>query len=190
MWPSQNIWTLQILQLPQNYNTIHINILELILTIQFRISFVFVYHPVVHKCGHLRAPNYRIFSMLHIIYKVSWIPTFLFNDGQLGPSASLLMWSVGCGCWLHNGHFFVNPSGWLNSLNKCHHSVYDVLSLLNLWLAKKTRPVSIFHVGDRVFWPTKGTGSLKHHIFLFLIENSILKIFGSVDVKITPDFCS
>ena len=116
----ENIWTLQILQLPQNYNTIHINILELILTIQFWISFVFVYHPVVHKCGHLRAPNYRIFSMLHIIYKVSWIPTFLFNDGQLGPSASLLMWSVGCGCRLHNGQFFVNQSGWLNSLNKCH----------------------------------------------------------------------
>jgi len=26
--------------------------------------------------------------------------------------------------------------------------------------------------------------------FLFLMENSIVKIFGSVDVKITPDFCS
>ena len=27
-------------------------------------------------------------------------------------------------------------------------------------------------------------------IFWFLMENSILKIFGSMDVKITPDFCS
>ena len=26
--------------------------------------------------------------------------------------------------------------------------------------------------------------------FWFLMENSILKFFGSVDVKITPDFCS
>ena len=26
--------------------------------------------------------------------------------------------------------------------------------------------------------------------FLFLMENSILKISGSVDVKITPDFCT
>ena len=25
--------------------------------------------------------------------------------------------------------------------------------------------------------------------FLFLMENSIQKIFGSMDVKITPDFC-
>ena len=37
-----------------------------------------------------------------------------------------------------------------------------------------------------VFWPTKGTGGLHHK---FLMENSILEIFGSVDVKITPDFC-
>jgi hypothetical protein len=41
-----------------------------------------------------------------------------------------------------------------------------------------------------VFWAAKGTGGLQHHIFLFLMENSILKIFGSMDVKITPDFCS
>jgi hypothetical protein len=34
----------------------------------------------------------------------------------------------------------------------------------------------------------KKTGGLQHH--KFLMENSILKIFGSVDVKITPDFCS
>ena len=26
--------------------------------------------------------------------------------------------------------------------------------------------------------------------FLFLMENSILKISGSMDVKITPEFCS
>ena len=42
----------------------------------------------------------------------------------------------------------------------------------------------------RVFWPTKGTGGLQHHNFLFLMENSIIKIFGSMNVKITPDFCS
>ena len=39
----------------------------------------------------------------------------------------------------------------------------------------------------QVFWPTKGTGGLQHH---FLMENGILEIFGSMDVKITPYFCS
>ena len=40
------------------------------------------------------------------------------------------------------------------------------------------------------------TGFLAHQrrlttsYFWFLVENSILKIFGSLDVKITPDFCS
>ena len=43
--------------------------------------------------------------------------------------------------------------------------------------------MSIFDVGDGLFWPSKGTGGLKHHVFLFLMENSILKISGSVDVK-------
>jgi hypothetical protein len=42
----------------------------------------------------------------------------------------------------------------------------------------------------QVFWPTKGTGGLQHHIFLLLLENSNQKIAGSLDVKITPDFCS
>ena len=37
------------------------------------------------------------------------------------------------------------------------------------------------------FWPTKTSGGLQHH--KFMMENSILKIFGSMDVKITPDFC-
>ena len=35
---------------------------------------------------------------------------------------------------------------------------------------------------------TKCTGGLNIIIFWFLMENSIVKIFGSVDVKITPDF--
>ena len=39
----------------------------------------------------------------------------------------------------------------------------------------------------RIVWPNKGTGGLQHY-YSFLMENSILKIFGSVDVKITPDF--
>jgi hypothetical protein len=45
----------------------------------------------------------------------------------------------------------------------------------------------------QVFWPTKGTGGLQHHIFLFLMENSIPNKSDSVDVKITPlknFFCS
>ena len=46
--------------------------------------------------------------------------------------------------------------------------------------------MSIYH-GEH---GTKGTGGLQHHhFFLFLMENSIQKIFGSMDVKITPDFC-
>ena len=47
--------------------------------------------------------------------------------------------------------------------------------------------VSIFYVENRFYWPIKGSGGLQHH--KCLTENSILKIFGSVDVKITPDFC-
>ena len=50
--------------------------------------------------------------------------------------------------------------------------------------------MSIFHGEEGFFWPDKGTGGLQHHIFLFSMETSILKIFGSVDVKIIPDFCS
>jgi hypothetical protein len=48
--------------------------------------------------------------------------------------------------------------------------------------------MSIFHEEHEFFGQRKGTGGLQHHAFLFLMENSILKIFGSVDVKITPDF--
>ena len=43
---------------------------------------------------------------------------------------------------------------------------------------------------EQVFWPTKCTGGLQHHKFSIYDEKSILKKFGSVDVKITPDFCS
>ena len=51
--------------------------------------------------------------------------------------------------------------------------------------------MSIFHVGDEFFWPSKGAEGLKHHIFLFfLMENGILNDFGSMDVKITPDLFS
>ena len=38
---------------------------------------------------------------------------------------------------------------------------------------------------DGFYWPTKGSGDLQHH--KFVMENSILKIFGSVDVKINPE---
>ena len=52
--------------------------------------------------------------------------------------------------------------------------------------------MSIFHVENRVFLPAKGTGGLQQHHKFFIptpkeMENSILKISGSVDVKITPD---
>ena len=35
------------------------------------------------------------------------------------------------------------------------------------------------------FWILQHKGGLQHHIFLFLMENSILNKFGTVDVKIT-----
>ena len=45
--------------------------------------------------------------------------------------------------------------------------------------------------GGRFFWPKKGTGRLTTSSFFdFLMENSTVKIFGSVNIKITPDFCS
>jgi hypothetical protein len=43
---------------------------------------------------------------------------------------------------------------------------------------------------EQVVWPTKGTGGLQHHKFLVFDGKQHPKIFGSVDVKITPDFCS
>jgi hypothetical protein len=38
---------------------------------------------------------------------------------------------------------------------------------------------------EQVVWLTKATGGLQHN-FLIFNGNSTLKIFGSVDVKITP----
>ena len=50
----------------------------------------------------------------------------------------------------------------------------------------KHESVSIFHVENGFF----GQEAYNIIFFLFLMENSIVKIFGSVDVKITPNFCS
>jgi hypothetical protein len=50
--------------------------------------------------------------------------------------------------------------------------------------------VSIFH-GEAGFFGLTKVQEAYNIIFLkILMETSILKIFGSVDVKITPDFCS
>ena len=53
---------------------------------------------------------------------------------------------------------------------------------------KYEKAFSVITRGDNISW--RGSGGLQYHIFLFLMENSILKKFGSVDVKITPNFCS
>jgi hypothetical protein len=45
--------------------------------------------------------------------------------------------------------------------------------------------MSIFHGEDGLFGPPNA-----YNIIFFLMENSTLKMFGSVDFKITPDFCS
>jgi hypothetical protein len=37
--------------------------------------------------------------------------------------------------------------------------------------------MSIFHIGDGFFWPPKGTGGLKHHIFLIFDEKQHPKKF-------------
>jgi hypothetical protein len=50
--------------------------------------------------------------------------------------------------------------------------------------------MSIFHGEDGLYSPTKAQKAYNILIFWFLMENKFLKIFGSVDVKITPDFCS
>ena len=42
----------------------------------------------------------------------------------------------------------------------------------------------------RVFWPTKGTGGLQHLKFLIFDGKQYPEIFGSIDVKDTPDFYS
>ena len=50
--------------------------------------------------------------------------------------------------------------------------------------------MSIFHGEDGFFGPPKVQEAYNIIFFLFLMENSILKMFGSVDFKITPAFCS
>ena len=50
--------------------------------------------------------------------------------------------------------------------------------------------MSTFYGKDKLFGPPKVQEAYDIIIFRFLMENSILKIFGSMDVKITPDFCS
>jgi hypothetical protein len=50
--------------------------------------------------------------------------------------------------------------------------------------------VSIFHGEDRFFGPPKEQEAYNIIFLFFLMENSILKTFGSMDDKITPDFCS
>ena len=47
-----------------------------------------------------------------------------------------------------------------------------------------------FEGKDRFFGPPKEQKAYKMIFFLVLMENSTLKIFGSVDVKITLDFYS
>ena len=47
-----------------------------------------------------------------------------------------------------------------------------------------------YFMEKRVVWPIKGTGGLQHHKFLIFDGKQHPKKFGSVDVKITYDFCS
>ena len=47
----------------------------------------------------------------------------------------------------------------------------------------------IFHGENGLFGQPKVQEAYNIINFRFLMENSILEIFGSVDVKITPDFC-
>ena len=50
--------------------------------------------------------------------------------------------------------------------------------------------MSIFHVENGFFGQPKVQEAYNIIFFSFLMENRILKKFGSVDVKITPDICS
>ena len=63
------------------------------------------------------------------------------------------------------------------------------------WLLLKTPSKGIFSNNHACQYFMERTGFLAQEAyniinFRFLMENSILKKFGSVDVKITPDFCS
>ena len=92
--------------------------------------------------------------------------------------------------------------------------IYDVVSLLYLWLAKKPilsmkywygwlllkMPVlDVFSNNQLCQYFMERMGFIGQPkvqeayniiFFWFLMENSTLKIFGSVDVKFTPDLCS
>ena len=87
-----------------------------------------------------------------------------------------MVFSVALLNWRKNSNFFI-----LSDLDMIPPRPFEILWTL-------TSRVNI-SCRAQVFWPTKGAGGLQHHIF-FLMENSILKIFGSVDVEITPGFCS
>ena len=50
--------------------------------------------------------------------------------------------------------------------------------------------MSIFHVEDGFFGQSKVQQAYNIIHFEFWMENSTLKMFCSMDVKITPDFCS
>ena len=63
-------------------------------------------------------------------------------------------------------------------------------SYIALSMYKGRSMMIIFLIGDHRFLFASPNVQEAYNIiiFLFLIENSILKMFGSVDVKITPDF--
>ena len=69
-------------------------------------------------------------------------------------------------------------------IEKCHFQDFLVFLIRKFFLK-----IAVAVVKMDVETPTKSTGCLKHHI-LFLIKNSILKISGSTDIRITPDFFS
>ena len=77
-------------------------------------------------------------------------------------------------------------------LKSMEPNVFRMLfSIKNLKTFDFVRPtLSIFHRENGLFGQPKVQEAYKIIILLFLMENSIVQIFGSVDVNITPDFCS
>ena len=76
-------------------------------------------------------------------------------------------------------------------LTSTEPNVFRMLfSIKNRKIDRKNRSENCMNELNEFFSPPKVQEAYNIINFRFLMENSILKKFGSVDVKITHDFCS
>ena len=111
-------------------------------------------------------------------------------------------WRCGDICmWVLTMYLFLNIQAWEQKsgviLTSMEPNIFRILfSIKNkkLWCCKPLVPLvgqktcALHEILTQLVSTENAWKDLQHHNFLFLMENGILKIFGSVDVKITLDF--